>query len=93
MDAAITIQQLGGMSQLRAMVNARNFLTDADTLHFTFSGYRKANKAIITLDPSDTYTLRIFSTRTMKDVHETSGIYCDSLKTVFEHATGLHLSL
>ena len=58
MDHDITIEQLGGMRSLVAMMRARNFEVTDTSLRFTFSGNREMNLCEIELTPDDLYTLR-----------------------------------
>lgn len=99
-QASDTIAALGGMGKLRAMVGADNFIRGYETdgtpaLSFKFKGSKTANYARIALDPSDTYTLRLFKIRgyEAKPVYEASDLYAENLRPAFERATGLHLSL
>jgi hypothetical protein len=94
--AKTIIDQMGGTGRLKAMINARDYFYSATHVQFTFSGNRRANKCIITLDWTDTYTMEIGKmTRKCewKSIYHQSGLYWDMLKPVFEKATGLYLSL
>lgn len=99
-QASDTITALGGMGKLRAMIGADTFIRgyEADgtpSLSFKFKGCKTANYARIALDPSDTYTLRLFKIRgyEAKPVYEASNLYAENLRPAFERATGLYLSL
>ena len=99
-QASDTIAALGGMGKLRAMIGADNFIRGYETdgtpsLSFKFKGSKTANYARIALDPSDTYTLRLFKIRgyDAKPVYEASDLYAENLRPAFERATGLYLSL
>lgn len=99
-QASDTIAALGGMGKLRAMIGADNFIRGYETdgtpsLSFKFKGCKTANYARIALDPSDTYTLRLFKIRgyEAKPVYEASDLYAEQLRPAFERATGLYLSL
>lgn len=99
-QASDTIAALGGMGKLRAMIGADTFIRgyEADgtpSLSFKFKGCKTANYARIALDPSDTYTLRLFKIRgyEAKPVYEASDLYAENLRPAFERATGLYLSL
>ena len=96
--AAIILAQLGGSGRLGAMIGARNFLyseKDPTWLSFKFKGCRKVNHLKVTLDASDTYTLRFGKIHgyNFREVHEVSGVYADKLRTIIEAQTGLYLSL
>lgn len=91
---------LGGKGRLCAMINARNFLKDIRpsevSLHFTFSGSRKANRVRLTyVKGLDLYTLAIlkFSGVEMKTVLHETGVYFDQVVPMIEKTTGLLLSL
>ena len=53
------------------------------------------NKVVVTLDPSDTYTVSFLRTRAnvVKEISTHSDVYNDSLVEVFEHETGLRTRL
>lgn len=100
------LDQMGGLNRLRAMVGADQALALESGVQFAFKGCRKANKCVVRLDPSDTYTVEFWACRPVKfnsrtgamtggakKVSECSGVYADSLKRVFESETGLYLSL
>lgn len=102
--AETIIQQLGGYGRLRAMIGAYDFVAREDKetgrfihLTFKFKGSRKANMVTIELDPTDTYNVTFwkFNARTLdlKEVSRHTMIYASNLKTLFEHETGLYLSL
>jgi len=95
--AAIIIEQLGGIGKLSAMVGANGFLAIDNGLQFTFKGWRKANKCIITLDGSDLYTMTMGrlnkKTYDFKEAYNQEGLYWSMLKPEFERTTGLYLSL
>lgn len=95
----IILAQLGGQGRLRAMTGAHSFVASEKGLGFKLpSG--KAGGVVITLKPSDTYTVEFFH-RSIRDIppggsivkstHE--DIYCDALKGLIERQTGLYLSL
>jgi len=94
--AQIIINQLGGFGKLKAMINARNFVTDGDyKLTFHFSGSRLFNAITIFLNAMDTYDLRFMKLGKFDIIKElkTEGIYNDMLIDVFENTTKLRLSL
>jgi len=87
------IQQLGG-NKFAAMTGA-TFMSDGNTLITKFKGSRVANIMYITLDPSDTYTVRFCKYRglNVKEIKNMSGIYSGMLCPIFEKTTGLKTSL
>lgn len=93
--AETIIQQLGGQSRLRVMVNAKDFVATDNGLMFRFSGCRKANKVRITLNSMDTYDVEFFKIKkfTFETAAKFEHIYNVDLKAVFEDETGLYLSI
>lgn len=93
--ATTILAQLGGTGRLVTMIGAHNFIDRGKGLSLSFRGCRKANRLIITLDESDTYTVELgkFSRCSYTTVYEASGIYADGLRQVIENETGLYLSL
>lgn len=97
--ASTLIKQLGGMGKLVAMVGAKDVMRTERNGHpalsFKFKGSTKANYVIITLDPSDTYTLQFgkIVKYDLKPTGEFHGVYAAQLKPTFERFTGLYLSL
>lgn len=96
MNTAQTIlSQLGG-NKFIAMTGAKNFCTNGRDI--SFKVMRNASKVThvnITLDPSDTYTVKFLKVRgcDIKTISEREGVYWDSLQSVFEQNTGLRTSL
>jgi len=89
------LDQLGGAGRLQAMIGAKHFLADDNSLAFKFPNRRGPNWVKITLDPSDTYTVtfgRIVKYE-LRSSSTVSGIQCGQLKSLFENTTGLALSL
>lgn len=91
LDVAKTIlEQLGGR-QFQVMTGAKDFIGDVDTLSFKIGRNAHAINAVrITLDPSETYTVRFF--RRGKVVSQHSDIYNDQLRALFTEKTGLYTS-
>jgi hypothetical protein len=97
--ADIILKQLGG-PRFVVMTGAKHVLSDGPALVFQLPP-RMAKDGInavkITLDPSDTYTLRF--SKIARDgtkattVREVSGVYADQLCELFESTTGLATSL
>jgi hypothetical protein len=90
------LAQLGGMGVLSMMLGAKQFVALESGVQFRFAakGLRGINTCVVKLDPSDTYTVEFWSVRGAKSrkVGESSDVYADSLRDVFEHATGLYLT-
>jgi hypothetical protein len=79
-----------------AMMGAKNLFAKGPGLQFDVgTNAKKISRIIITLDPSDTYTVKAYKGRGIntKLVSTTSDVYADSLHTVIESLTGLYLSL
>ena len=101
--AETTLTQLGGPGRLKAMIGAKDFMSDDEgrTLRFKFSGSKKANFLRITL-VADTYTLAFMKIgRLNKKTYETpviavaelEGVHAEQLAAIIENVTGLYLSL
>lgn len=90
------VKQMGGM-KIRAMVNARDFLVLDAGVQFTFSGKRGMNKCVVKLNGMDTYDVEFWYVNARKgtcDLKESfDDVYEDMLIDIFEHTTGLYLSL
>lgn len=87
MQTANTIlEQLGGRHFI-AMTGARNFIGSGDTLRFALPAPRCL--IAVTLDPSDTYTVRRLSRTTGAEQERREGVYCDELQRTFSALTGL----
>jgi hypothetical protein len=99
--AKTILAQMGGMRKLQTMIGAHNFgFEECDgrvSLKFNFKGSREHNVCKVILDPDDTYTFQLWkldmSKGTCIKTHETTGVYCDMIISVFESETGLYLSL
>lgn len=100
-QAGMILEQLGGARRLQLMVGARDFVSGKafGRVFVQFKIGRGArdgiNQVRIELDPSDTYTVKFYRTRGVDFTYkgEVSGVYCDTLVSVFEARTGLRLSL
>lgn len=97
--AKTILEQLGG-NKFRVMTGAKNFVGAPDSLRFSLPGgggfcLDGINKVVITLDPSDTYTVQFYRLRGAKAtlIKEVKDVYCDYLVACFERATGLRTSL
>ncbi len=99
MTVANTIlEQLGGRRFI-VMTGAKNLSGEKNSLTFKIP---KAKSGIthvkVTLDPSDTYTVRFIKQArapsfAITTVKEYSDIYADQLRDLFEHTTGLYTRL
>lgn len=89
------IQQLGG-GRFAAMTGAKHMLAIDRGVRFKIGrNHRSINLVEITLDPSDTYTVKFCRTRKLevKVVSEFSDIYFDGLEDIFTRETGMHTRL
>lgn len=93
------INQLGG-NRFAMMTGAKNFTFSQTEFSFKLpgsGGFTKngINRVVITLDPSDTYTVKFQKTRGMKitEVASHSEVYCDTLASIFRNETGLETRL
>lgn len=90
------VRQFGGFGRLKAMVNGRDYVAIERGLMFRFSGSQKANKAIITLEPTDLYKLELYQLRRNGEarmISRWSGLYADQMLEAFRKGTGLHLRI
>lgn len=108
MNVAQTIlEQLGG-NQFIAMTGASHFVADGNTLRMTLpKNPSKANRLYITLDATDTYTMRFFkytagrfNSKTCTftqdktvEIRTDSGVFWDSLQAVFTEVTKMYTHL
>ena len=105
--AETILQQLGG-NRFVSMTGAKNFVADGNTLRMSLPrNVSKANRLYITLDASDTYTMRFFhysparlnrktyawSDDKVKEIKTLHDVYCDQLQEVFTAVTGMHTHL
>lgn len=107
--ADVILQQLGGMNKLKAMIGAKNVLSDngGKTLLFEFPNRMrsKPNFIRITLTGRDDYDIEFgrwgrkknkkfgIMEPHYKQLKTYRGIYADQLRGLFEKETGLRLSL
>lgn len=91
------LAQLGGSGRLSAMIGAHNFGGTNDSLQLKFRARAKnaSNTVKVRLEADDTYTVEFWACRgvSARKVSEKSDVYADNLRAVFEHETGLYLSL
>lgn len=95
--ATTILNQLGGKS-FPLMTGAKDFMITKNELSFKIGrNCYSINRVLISLDPSDTYTMKFcrdnFSKKTFefkrKVVNEIPGVFCDMLQSVFTKYTGL----
>lgn len=105
--AQTILAQLGGQRFI-AMTGVSKLAYKDSTLYMRLPrNASAANRLSITLDPTDTYTMRFFyqsggtlNKKTLaptpikeKDVEVINDVYCDQLAEIFEHVTGMYTSL
>lgn len=95
--ADVILEQLGGI-RFCVMTGAKNFLHSDDSLTFRLPSNLATdgiNAIRVTLDPSDTYTLKCRKIRgvSVKDVAELPGICANKLRETFTRLTGLDCTL
>jgi len=100
--AETILHQLGGIHQLTAMIGAHSFTGSSKgngSVTFKWKADAKygANAATVTLEASDTYTVKFFKCHgyNISEVTalEINDVYADMLVEMFEESTGLYLSL
>lgn len=98
------LQQMGGTNRLGLMINAKNFLygtnkeRNHDFVTFQFARGKGGINAIQIFynrgsDLYDIQFLKVSGTKGRQVVKELEGIFADSLMDVFEHNTGLYLTI
>ena len=98
MVAETILAQLGGR-KAAFMIGMKFATTREDGVGVRFAARAKngANHVEITLDPSDTYTVKLYSIRGRvprpKMLSEHTDVYADSLRSLFTGETGLYLNL
>jgi hypothetical protein len=78
------------------MIGAKTPVGDEKSVRFKIGRNEKSvTHVVVTLDPSDTYTLSFLRARgvTAKEVSNASFVYADQLRSVIEKHTGLYTSL
>lgn len=95
--ARTIFHQIGGVT-LITMTGAKDFVADADRLQFRLPARfaaKSINHVSITLDASDTYTVRFSSFRKLdlRPVSEFSNVYASDLRSLFTAETGLDTSM
>jgi len=95
MVAQTILNQLGGINRLVMMAGCKGFVAAPTSVHFKLgSNEKKATAMMITLDPTDTYTVKVFKGRgvNMTKSEELSDVYAEDLVRIFEASTGMYLS-
>lgn len=94
------LAQLSGEGRLTAMIGAKDFFGDANSLKFRFTApaTNGANLVRVQLDASDTYTVEFYKIGggpgfECSKINSISFVYDDQLVPVIESETGLRLSL
>lgn len=99
--AATIIQQMGG-NMFRMMTGAKDFVALNETenqaggVQFGIGKNAKGiNKVVVRLTWMDTYEVDFLKIRKMevKKIVEAKDVYCDTLRPLFEDATGMYTSL
>jgi hypothetical protein len=98
--AETILEQLGGR-EFTVMTGAKNFVGSPTTLSFSLPGAggfckNGINRVVITLEPSDTYTVQFYRIRrgsALVLVANHTDIYYDGLQELFTRETGLAVSL
>jgi hypothetical protein len=97
--ARTILDQLGG-GRFQVMTGAKDFTATSDGLTFRLPGKPGFVKdgithVRITLTPLDEYTVDFLRARgtSVKTIATVDGVYCDTLRAVFESTTGLRTSL
>lgn len=78
--AAVIKSQIGFWAL--AEVGARGFMFDESSLYFDAKPRTRIVRVVVTLDPSDTYTVRVLAKKTGAEVYRSEGIYADALAGV-----------
>lgn len=78
--AKIIRQQIGFWAW--AEIGARAPMFDANSLYFDAKPLSRIVRVVVTLDPSDTYTVRVVNKKTGAELYRTDGIYADTLAGV-----------
>lgn len=89
MQVALTIKKQVGFWAF-AEVGARGFMYDENSLYFDAKPKSRIVRVVVTLDPSDTYSVRMVNKKTGANIWSQDGIYNDSLPTVIREL-GRHL--
>jgi hypothetical protein len=98
--AEYTLNALGGISRLTAMIGAQDFThgmnrKNVQNTSFRFRGSRTANFVSFSLCHDDTYTVSFIKIKGLnyQAVSELKGIELSNLRMIFESVTGLYLNI
>lgn len=83
-------------NQALFMLGAKNLMGDENSLSFRIGRNEKGvNLVKVTLEPSDTYTVRFFKVRGMdvKTIATEEDVYFDDLRPTLRRNTGMEVSL
>lgn len=100
--AQFILNQMGGKRRLESMTGAKDFLVLDNGVQFSFAkAIAGINRVIVRVNGDDLYDIEFGSVRknritqlpeyTKRD--ETTGVYVERLKPIFERATGFFLTL
>lgn len=92
----ILLSQLGGISRLRIMIGACNFLKVENGISFKFKLCKKANYCVIKYNEGkDLYDMEFLQIKeeSVDSKKTITDLFGEDLKPVFEEFTGLYLSL
>ena len=93
--AQTILNQLGGTGRLTMMCGCKDYAAGDKSVSFRIgSNGNKVTRCLVTLDPSDTYTVKFYKGRgvNMKECYAMSDVYNDNLRSVFEQQTGMYLT-
>lgn len=93
--AQTILQQLGG-NRFIAMTGAKHLCTSGRDLSFRIGrNAGRVSHVRITLDASDTYTVKFLAVRKLavREIESASLVYADMLRPMFERVTGMATSL
>lgn len=95
---ANTILQQLGNGRFLAMTGAKDLVCHPSGLQMRLPSRMTKNRAawlLITLDPTDTYSLKFYNIRNLevREVETVSGVYVESLRETFTRKTGLDVHL
>lgn len=100
--AQVILNQMGGTRRLEAMTGAKDFLALDNGVQFSFAkAIAGINRVIVTLRADDLYDIefgvvkknRVTKLPEYTKRDETTGVYMERLKPIFERATGFFLSI
>lgn len=93
--AETILNQLGGTGRLAMMCGCKDFAGDTSSVQFKVGkNTKKVTACRVVLDPTDTYTVEFYVGRglNIRKTSESSLIYADQLRPLFEEQTGMYLT-